>query len=172
MRMLMLPAVVSLAALPCFAQLPDPGTRVRIGARGILAGQVVGTVNHTTDGSLVVVDEKGGPVTVPINGLTSIEVSRGRSASHGALKGALWGAGLGAAVGLPFAFRPEPSNNTWWEPTTGTKLVAWTTASGVAIGASLGAVFGSEQWERVKLPARIAVVPTGRGLALRFDVVR
>src|SRR3982750_3386655 len=81
------------AAAPLRAQLLDvvPGTRVRLTAPGVLATRFEGTVLRRTSDSLTVASGGGEQLTVPVAGITALELNRGRSHGRGAVRGALWG---------------------------------------------------------------------------------
>ncbi|MFN2566738.1 MAG: hypothetical protein ABR499_17210, partial [Gemmatimonadaceae bacterium] len=84
-----------------------PGARVRIQAPGIVAGRYTGTVLSRTTDTLVVASSAAASARVPITALTSVEVSRGRSRSRGALKGIAWGGSIGLGIGLVAAALSE-----------------------------------------------------------------
>jgi hypothetical protein len=157
--------------------LPElqPGMRVRIRAPNVVDGQLTGKIASRTAEALVVTDERRGEFTVPVAAMSELNVSRGSSHSAGALKGAMWGAGLGLGVGLMFAAVPNSERHSHsgyagygLGPPTAEEGILLGCGGGLVIGFSLGALAGSERWDRVHIPASIAVVPARRGLGLRF----
>src|SRR5690348_13637680 len=88
-----------------FAQSNElqPGARVRITAAGIVANHYVGTVLSRNGDTLLLGGPNAAPVSVPVNRITSLEISRGKSRLHGAGRGVLWGAPIGLVIGLASA---------------------------------------------------------------------
>ena len=158
--------------------LPDlqTGTRVRIRAPNIVDGQLTGKITSRTAEAVVVAGEHGAEYTVPFAALSELNVSRGVSHTRGALKGAMWGGGIGLGVGLVFAAVPNSERKSQsgfgLGPPTVAEGILLSTGGGLVIGAGLGAISGSEQWERLHLPASMTVVPVSRGISLRFAISR
>jgi hypothetical protein len=148
-----------------------PGARVRIQAPGIVAGRYAGTVLARTPDTLVVASAAAGAVRVPIASLTSVEVSRGRSRSLGAMKGAAWGAGIGLAIGLVTAGVADDQGYG-----SGGEYVVFNALGGAVWGAIIGAIAGSERWDRYDLSRRTSLVLPrpghSPGLGLRVAIER
>jgi hypothetical protein len=133
------------------------GVRARVRAPGSLRGRVTGVVVSRTADSLSLATEIGVPIQVPLAGLTAVEISQGRSRTRGAMKGALWGGGIGALSGL---FSDSGSADA-----SRGEVFAAGVIGGVIVGAVIGAFVQSEQWERIDLSVRTAVLPTRGGAA-------
>ena len=154
----------------------QPGMRVRIRAPSVFDGRVTGKIASRTAESLVVVAEPGAEFTVPFAALSELTVSRGISHADGAVKGAIWGVGFGLGVGLMLAAVPQSDaqsgSGAGLGPPTAEEGILIGTGSGLAIGLLLGGLGGSERWERLRLPATVAVVPACRRFAIRFALSR
>jgi hypothetical protein len=167
--------VLATAGAQPFSELA-PGARVRIRAPGIVAGRYTGTVLSRTADTLVVASSAAAVARVPVSSLTSVEVSRGKSRSRGALKGIAWGAPIGLVVGLlaAAALSSDP-NYGGLEETSKGEFVAQSFAGGAIWGAIIGAIAGSERWDRYDLPTRTSllfpIIPGGgAGLGVRVAV--
>ena len=151
-----------------------PGARVRVQAPGIVAGRYTGTVLSRTADTLVVASSAAAAVRVPIAALTSVEVSRGRSRSRGALKGVAWGAPIGLAVGLLLG--AAASGDEFADGGSRSEFVAASIFSGALWGVIIGAIAGSERWDQYELPRRAALLipwdPRGGRLGLRVALGR
>ena len=136
-----------------------PGARVRIRAPGIVAGRYTGTVLSRTADTLVVASSAAASVRAPISSLTSVEVSRGKSRSRGALKGIAWGApiGLGAGLLTAAALSSDPDYGGLDGVSKG-EFVGQALVGGAIWGAIIGAIVGSERWDRYDLPARTSLL--------------
>ncbi|MFL5607442.1 MAG: hypothetical protein ACJ8AD_13415 [Gemmatimonadaceae bacterium] len=161
-------------ARPLHAQLTEaqPGARVRLEAPGILAGRYEGTVLTRNGDTLRVGGPNSQPITVPIDRLSSFEVSRGNSRSLGAQRGVVWGSAVGliiAAVALPSLQSCDYCNNTSGDLTS---FALYMTASGALYGAGIGALIGRERWEKFDLaPRPVTGLRAGRpsfGLSLHL----
>jgi hypothetical protein len=174
----MRPHILILALLafarPSHAQLTEaqPGARVRLEAPGIVAGRYEGTVLARNGDSLRVGGPNSQPMTIPIDRLTSFEVSRGTSRSLGAKRGVVWGSAVGliiAAVALPSLQNCDYCSNTSGDLTS---FVLYMTASSALYGAGIGALIGRERWERFDLaPRPVTGMRAGRpsiGLSLQL----
>jgi len=163
------------AAAQAFPEV-QPGTRVRIRAATVVDGRVTGKIVGRAAESFVVDGESGGEFTVPFAALSELSVSHGVSHARGALTGAMWGGGLGLGVGLVFTAVPNSERKSQsgftLGPPTAAQGVLLGASGGLLIGSALGALQGSEQWERLRLPASIALVPVRRGVGLRFTLGR
>lgn len=162
-----------LVALPLWASvLPAQvaelgvGTRVRLRAPDVVAGRLTGVVIARGADSLTVTRPDAAPVTLRLGQVTTLDVSRGRSRSQGALKGALWGGGVMAVLGGVMldggttcdASLPNEPCDEW----SRAERVAYGAVSGALVGAAIGAFVGSEHWQRLTLPVRVGVAPAGR----------
>jgi hypothetical protein len=133
----------------------EPGARVRIEAPGIVAGKYVGTVLTRAGDTLTVGNPSGAPVTVPLQALRSVEISRGKSRSAGAVRGMMWGAPIGAALGI-FGIATAEECTACYESVGNAEALTAFTAAGLLWGAGIGAIVGRERWERFELPVRTA----------------
>ena len=142
----------------------EPGARVRVTAPSASPGRLEGTV-VTLTGEDIVVDQRGGDqVTIPLQSVTLLEVSRGRKSKLllGLGLGFVGGAGAGAAIipercGLDF-------------PEAGCRAVGATVGAvgGALFGAIVGALIKTERWEEVPLDQlRVSFAPQRDG---RFGV--
>jgi hypothetical protein len=162
------------AAAQAFPQL-QPGTRVRIRAPNLVDGLLTGKIASRSADSVVVAGEAGEEFTVPFAAMSELNVSRGVSHARGGLTGAIWGAGIGLGFGLVFAVpnsQHGSQSNYGLGPPTAAEGVLLGVGGGAVIGFSLGALGGSEQWERLRIPASIAVIPVRRGLGFRVALTR
>ena len=155
-------------ARPLHAQLTEaqPGARVRLEAPGILAGGYEGTILARTADSIRVGGPNSQPLTLPIDRLTSFEVSRGTSRSLGAKTGVVWGSAVGlilALVALPSIRSCDYCSDM---PGDQTSFVLYMTSSGALWGAGIGALIGRERWERFDLQ-RTSVVLDPRTSTVR-----
>ena len=149
------------------AKSPEVGQRIRIIAPSHGRDRIIGVLDSLRD-SAVVVDTAQrerrwffdpGPiltdsyrrVSIPLRDIRSLEVSRGRSRTKGALRGGVVGGLLGA---LTWGFANTPQFNPGW------KDFKNGLGPGLAIGAPLGATFGylwgREKWRTVPLPFRLS----------------
>jgi hypothetical protein len=162
------------------AQLTEAqaGSRVRVTAPGILAGSYVGTVLAREPGVIRIGSPNTQPIDVPIDRITSFEISRGKSRSGGAGRGVVIGAPIGAVLGL-VAASSDMSSRTYWNSDRGridtlsrAELVVYTAASTALLGAAIGALVPKERWVPFDLAPRTGVDPRRRrmelGLSLRY----
>jgi hypothetical protein len=163
-------ALTPLAARDAAAQgdALRPGSRVRLTAPGVVAGQATATIVRQTADSLTIARQDTPPITIATARVTSLEVSRGRSRSAGAARGVLWSLPVGVAGGIvaETAFRRcrtcgSAENLT---PFHAALLL------GALGGAGIGAVIGRERWESLELHHAMTITPTaGRpGIELRW----
>jgi hypothetical protein len=167
-------ALVSCLAVPVSsadAQLTSliPGVRARIRAPGSINGRVTGTVTNRSADSLSLAMESGVPVQIPLSAITAVDISKGKSRSKGAMKGALWG----GAISLPLALIPAPAQEDCTSNCTSRAGYFAFAVPGFALtGALIGAFVQSESWERLDVPARVALLPTRGGtmavVSIRF----
>jgi len=153
----------------------QPGARVRVSAPGILAGHYVGTILSRSRDTLQLGGPNAAPVSVPVNRITSLEVSRGKSRLHGAGRGVLWGAPIGLVVGLASANSLEDCTDFGCGDASSGEREAYVLAStlgGALWGAGIGALVGRERWEHFAVGARTAFGyrdgRTSFGAAVRF----
>jgi len=153
----------------------QPGTRVRVQARGVLTGPLEATVVAHARDSVTLTTSRGARISVPLAAITTAEVSRGRSHRDGAVTGLAWGTSVGLAVGLLSAVTydarstacgAEPCENDF----SPGEVVAGGFMAGAALGAGIGAIKGAEHWERLTIPTYVAVRPSRAGLALVVSV--
>jgi hypothetical protein len=153
----------------------QPGARVRVAAPGIVANRYVGTILSRSGDTLHLGGPNAAPVSVPLNRITSLEVSRGKSRLHGAGRGVLWGAPIGLVVGLATANSLEDCTDFGCGDASSGERGAYVLAStlgGALWGAGIGALVGRERWEQFDLTSHGAVdYRDGRtrvGVAVKF----
>jgi hypothetical protein len=148
------------------AQMADivPGMRIRVSATD-LSGRIEGTVATRTVDSIVVVTPAPAQYHIAVASITSMAVSKGRTASQGAMKGALWGGGIGLVLTLPLSWDSSKSSHP---PNYGVMLVEGTVVDGM-IGAGIGALVRAEEWTSYDLPARISVNRNGARVGASFS---
>jgi hypothetical protein len=152
------------------------GERVRVKSAGGRP-QIV-TVVDVGAGSIAGVSG-GRSVTLEFSSIERIERSLGersradafvRGLGRGFLAGGVGGALLGAATGDPGCTSWDMTCYSREEGALGFGVIFG--AAGALIGGVLGMSSPGEQWQRVPVPARMAVTPTGSGGAavrLSFD---
>ena len=172
----LLPALMLVAASAAHGQFDQaqPGTRVRIAAPGIVAGRYVGTVLARQPGQIRVGSPDAQPIDIPIDRITSLELSRGSSRWAGVGRGAVWGTGIGFLVGLASAASGSTTDYNYNTGRTDTlsrgEIVAYMTFSGLITGGLIGALIPKEQWERFDIAPRTGIDPRRRRLQLGFSV--
>jgi hypothetical protein len=124
------------------AQLPalQPGLRVRVDARPVVARRVVGTLMSQTQDTLVLASSASEWHRVPIAGVAVLDVHMGRSRRSGLRRGLLLGAGIiggGVLIGGGLA--------------TDDDFVFPVALTGASVGALAGFFIGSDRWLRVYL---------------------
>jgi hypothetical protein len=158
-------ALLFAAAPPTRGQITEaqPGARVRVSAPGVVAGSYVGTVLAREPGILRVGSPNTPPIDVPIDRITSLEISRGKSRSAGAGRGAVIGGIVGLALGVVSAVT-DADNRTYFNYDTGRRdtlsrgaIVGYLTFSGVLTGAAIGLLIPKERWERFDLAPRTGI---------------
>lgn len=147
------------------------GARVRVRAPAVVAGRLETTVIGRSLDTVTLTTPRGAPIRVPLAAITSAEVSRGRSRRDGAVKGLAWGTGIGLAVGLLGAVGNDAASDACGaEPCkndlTPGEAVAAGFVTGALLGAGIGAIVGAEHWERLTMPAQVALRPSHAGVAL------
>lgn len=148
-----------------------PGARVRVEAPGIVAGKYVGTVLARNADTLTVGSPSGAPLALPVHAIRTLEISRGKSRSAGAVRGMMWGVPIGVALGV-FAVATADDCTACFEATSDAEGFALFTASGVLWGAGIGALVGRERWERFDLPTHTAFRFGPRSAALAIVLPR
>lgn len=172
-------ALLSVAlALPLAAQSSElqPGARVRVEAPGIVAGTFEGTIVQRLTDTLVIGASNASAIHIPMSRISSLEISRGKSRSDGALAGMKWGVPIMAATGAAFGIAAVNSDNCrTCEPFSGGEAVAATAVFalvGAIYGAGIGALIGREHWETFDLAPRTSLrlqrSRIGIGVALNF----
>lgn len=153
----------------------QPGARVRVVAPGIVANRYVGTVLSRRGDTLQLGGPNAAPVFVPLDRVTSLEISRGRSRLSGAGRGVVWGAPIGLAFGVATATSLEDCTDFGCRDATSGERGAYVFASllaGATWGAGIGALVGRERWERFDVAPRATFdYRAGRtrfGVALRL----
>jgi hypothetical protein len=149
----------------------QPGARVRVEAPGIVAGKYVGTVLSRGADTLTLGSPSTAPVKLPLRAIRSLEISRGKSRSAGAVRGMMWGVPIGLVLGV-FAVATSDNCDACIEATSDAEGFALFAASGVLWGAGIGALVGRERWERFDLPVRTAFRVGPRSAALAFVLPR
>ena len=139
----------------------SPGARVRIDAPGVLAGRLVTTVIARSRDTVTVRarerytrapgEERLASLAVPIDRITHVEVSRGRSRLVGAVVGAVSGAALGLAAAT--LDNRAPANCVLGcenRPSNSERLRDVGTIGAVA-GSVVGLMLARERWRRIDL---------------------
>ena len=167
--LLLLPAEARPGELPK-ATIVTVGSRVRILAPTMVHGRLEGMVLEMDENSLLVGMDDRGPIRLPREAITRLDVSTGRH--RRALKGMIIGAGIGVAtLGLAAATYHSDgggsSDSTSWGAAVGQFALG-----GAAWGAGIGALIKSDRWSPVPLDTvRVGLGPTrGRGVALSVSV--
>lgn len=170
-------AVLSLLLVPMSsgrAQLTEaqPGARVRVTAPGVVAGTFVGTVLAREPGIMRVGSQDTAPIDVPLDRLTSLEISKGKSRAAGAGRGTVVGGLVGLAVGAVAALSDD-EDRAYYNYSTNTRdttsrgaMVAYGVFTGALIGAAIGVFIPKERWERFDLAPRTGMDPRRRRMEL------
>jgi hypothetical protein len=174
----MLVMVLSAAAPAARAQLTEaqPGARVRVQAPGIVAGRYVGTVLVREPGMIRIGAPDAAPIDVPIDRITSLEISKGSSRLAGAGRGMKWGTAIGLGLGVVVAATSTEESRSYWDggyqkdTTSKAEIVAWSVVAGALWGAGIGALFPKEHWERFDLAPRTGFDDRRRRVQLGFRV--
>lgn len=166
------------AAPPSRGQVTEaqPGARVRLSAPGIVAGSYVGTVLAREPGIMRVGSPNTPPIDVPIERITSLEISRGKSRSAGAGRGVFIGTLTGVVLGIVAAASDE-ENRTYFDYEQGRRdtlsrgeVIGYTAFTGAVIGAAIGALVPKERWERFDLAPRTGIDPRRRRMELGVSI--
>ena len=154
--------VLAAGASTARAQLTEaqPGARVRVQAPGIVAGRYVGTVLVREPGMLRLGGPDAAPIDVPIDRITSLEISKGKSRLAGAGRGIKWGLPIGLAFGLISASTASEESRIYWDggyqkdTVSKGEIVALFSFAGAFWGAAIGALIPKEQWAHFDLAPR------------------
>lgn len=168
-RYTLLCAIAALVPASLAAQqrlyLPE-GARVRID------GEFTGSVADLWNDTLVLqaTDQYGrGSLTLAVNDIERLEVSRGRKGN--AVAGAVAGLFAGALVGLAAGTASCEDSFIFSRGDCIGMSAAGFAAIGVGVGALIGALAKTEHWETVPVDAvRVSVVPHGSGVALGISL--
>jgi hypothetical protein len=141
---------------------PDSGARVRLLRTDARAPQTATLVTFARDTLLIQPSGCCALDTVPLSGLRTLEVSRGKRASAEAVVGwmgfgLLTGAGVGAAAGKVYCNRSKNELCGLAMP----EFMMLGAGVGLVVGGVIGARHEKERWERIYPPPRAAlwVVP-------------
>lgn len=141
-----------------------PGTRVRVWTEVNEKGpRTTGRVAAWNSDSLILNPVgAGNRRSIPVTSVSRMDVSRGQwSMGMGALRGGGAGFLIGGVSGVALVYlSPEDGFGTRqdWAPVVGSFLGG----IGAVIGALIGASRPGERWERVPLPGRVSISPSGR----------
>lgn len=169
--MIVAPLLLLLLPVPQSSPASSPlttGTRVRVTVREDGGERRLVGPLRTFDGEALTLTPEGGTgrVTVPRTKITRIDVSRGSRSRAG--RGALVGAVLGlAAIAIAESTRGED----YEAPDNYGLIVAGSIAGGAVVGAGVGALLRSENWESQPWavgPPRRAAGPVSFKVTLRF----
>lgn len=160
---------------PAQAQLTEvqPGARVRLEAPGIFAGRYVGTVLTRDGGAIRMSGQNTAPLDIPLDRITSMEISRGKSRAAGAGRGIVWGVPIGLVMGSLLASSLRMCNPTCRDATSGEKseFVAAGVVGGAMWGAGIGAIVGRERWERFVIAPRTGMETRSRRVQVGLSLV-
>jgi len=171
-------ALAGLTASPSFAQGVSqaveiqPGAKVRVIAPGIVAGRYVGTVLSRSGDTLTLGSPNSLPIKLMASQIQSLEFSRGKSRSDGAVRGMMWGTPIGAAFGALLIGSDEcPSCVDKGSKITAGEALGAGAFAGLLWGAGIGALIGRERWDRFDLPTHSAlgISPGRTTFALRYQ---
>jgi hypothetical protein len=165
---LMSSAPIAAQESPLLLPQLSPGVRVRIDAPTVLVGRLATTVVSRSRDSVKVKgrernaaardDERLAYLTLPVDQITFLEVSEGRSQLKGAIVGGLAGAAVGVAlvnmdalVGADDNAKEDCQFDCEGFPASRAAAV------GATIGAFAGLFFGHERWKRVDFAPRTSL---------------
>jgi hypothetical protein len=148
------------------AQSLAPGTRVRVKSSQVVA-PIIGSYQGMRRDTLVVIEDGAGAKVWTFNSsaVDRVEISAGmQGGNRGPMtRWALIGAAIGGSLGLITAVTLENSTDSRYNEAMSTLL-------GAAMGAGLGAYYGSrkleEHWAAVPLPRRVGVAPSRNGVRI------
>ena len=145
-----------------FAQQPESPPswawrpRVRVTFTGTSHGRMVGTYLRTAADTIWLDAGMTRPSPIPLERVATFEVSRGRHSNAG--RGALIGSAVGLGLGLIASIESASEDDSFVETSTGEYVLAtfMLAAMGGGLGAAVGAMTHSEEWEVVPV-ARLTV---------------
>ena len=153
-----------------------PGARVRIEAPGVVAGRHTATLLSRSADTITVGGPGMVPLAIPVARISSLQLSRGKSRSMGAIRGIAWGAPIGAVFGaLTLSGLHDCRNCDPQSQPTDLEWVAFNAVAGALWGAGIGALIGRERWEPFDLSRRTALrlqpsaQPSRVALSVRVD---
>jgi hypothetical protein len=161
------------------------GARVRISASELGEGVFVGEVVARSSDTLSVnywepIFRTWEAKELPISSINSLEVNRGSrsNAGKGAVLGGLIGGGFGLAAGIAAASYDCTADSWYWNGCWywgGAEVIPLSTATfgllGAGVGALIGALTRTDQWEPIPLDRlHVRISPTSGGMALAFSV--
>jgi hypothetical protein len=154
----------------------QPGTRVRVEAPGIVAGRFEGTVLSRDNDIVRVGSPNAAPVDVPMNRITSFEISRGRSRWAGVGRGASVGLPIGLVLGL-LASTGDAEARTYWDAggrdtLSRGAIIAYGAFAGAFWGGAIGALIPKERWERFDVAPRTGFDSRSRRLTIGLALAR
>ncbi len=146
----------------------QPGARVRVRADGALAGRLTGIVIARSSDSLTLARSNLAPLTIPMSRLTAVEISRGKSHKAGAAKGLVIGVGVGLLLGLTPIPEADCRAGVCDAQLSRAEFIGTMMVGSAGLGAGIGAITGSERWDRYLVPARVGLTAPSRtrGLGL------
>ena len=126
---------------------------VRVWRHSMPEVPLTGRVSSWTYDTLNLVQPPGPPAVIPLSDLARMEVSRTKGHAG---TGALIGGGISAALGLALGI--AAANDDFFDADAGDVVAATLVmgASGAALGALIGLMVRTEEWEEVPLPPRRA----------------
>jgi len=130
------------------------GERIRIDAPGEVRHHFVGTLLFPPSDTLLLASPDGPPVTVHPARITSLEVSRGKSSWHGAIRGLVIGTPIGLLLGFIAGNEPEQQCYNCPVKRRSARDIGFGALAGATSGSLIGAFVGREQWITVPLPVR------------------
>jgi hypothetical protein len=148
-------------------RLPDPGTRVRVTAKGLPAGRVSGVIQRWLPDTMVVArDSTGDTVRVPFGTVRRLEVSRGMQSGYdtGAEAGLVFGAGIDLLWIV--ASSRSGSEDPGIAAPFGIRGLVVLAGGFTALGALVGSLSRSERWQRVPLIVPLSHDRLGVGLSV------
>ena len=154
----------------------QPGTRVRIEAPGVVAGKFEGTILSRDVEIVRIAAPNAIPVDVPMNRITSLEMSRGKSRWAGVGRGAVVGIPVGLVLGL-IAASGDADTRAFWDAgqrdtLSRGEMVAFTTFASVLWGGVIGAFVPKERWEPFAVAPRTGFDPRSRRTHIGFALAR
>jgi hypothetical protein len=146
---------------------PEEGDRIRLKAPGVADRAIIGRLLRADRSALAVTRDDGSVVDVLRSAIQELEVARGRRSQ--ATKGAAIGAAAGAGALLAAAVGGGCDSD---DPRCVIYPVVLGAVIGGLVGAGIGAMVKTDRWVKVD-PGRVkvAVAPTGRGMAFAVSVV-